>query len=196
MSEKDPVKERRKQARMNTRQNVRHKTKTTEGPDSITILTRFGLPEIYYPSWLTLQRRKKAMIFGGVILFILMVVAACQPRKGTPMYGVCKVFAERLVQYPTTMGVTFVEQYQMGVRIEYHHTDGFGQYKTEMLECTFRHDPVMGMALESVLLNREELPAEIVDDFNEGVLTIVKYPPDLTLPPPMPTEIVDMKPEE
>lgn len=140
------------------------------------------------------QKITRWAIYAGVaVLLILIVIAACTPRKGTMLYGVCLVFTERILTYPTTLQVNYVEQYPMAVRIGFSHTDTFGQFKTEMIECTYRPDAEMGLAMDSVLLNRKEMDGELVSRFNAGLPMIVKNPPDLTLPPPMPEELVDMK---
>ncbi len=139
------------------------------------------------------KRIRWASYAGGAILLLLIIIAGCTPRKGTMLYGVCLVFTERLVDYPSTLKVNYVEQYQMATRIGFSHIDPFGQFSTEMIECAYRTDPKMGLALDSILLNREEIDNEIVEEFNQGIPAIVKNSPDLTLPPPMPKELIDLK---
>jgi hypothetical protein len=136
---------------------------------------------------------KNASIAGGIVFLILIIMFGCAPRKGTMMYGVCKVFTERFVDFPSTIDIKYVEQYPMAVRIGFTQIDAFGTYSNQMMECSFRRDPAMGLAMDSAEYNREPLPEEQVENFNYGIPAIVKSPPDLTLPPPLPDNLIDLK---
>ncbi len=142
----------------------------------------------------SIPKNKKLFIgVGGLLLIILLMMFACGPSQGTMMYGMCGTFLELHVRYPTTLKHSYVEQYPAAVRIGYTHVDGYGQLTLNMIECKFRQDPKTGMAIEAVLLNRKELGKEKVEKFNHSIGAVVTYPPDLTLPPPLPTELVDLR---
>ncbi len=147
------------------------------------------------PKQLTKKQKliKYGSIAGGLIFLILIIMAGCAPRKGTMMYGVCLVFTERMLTYPSTLQVNYVEQYPMATRIGFSFIDSFGQFSTKMIECSYRPDKQMGLAIDTVFLNRVEVDSDLVAEFNRGIPAIVKNPPDLTLPPPMPKELVALK---
>lgn len=134
-----------------------------------------------------------ALGIGGVSLFSLVIYVATAPKKGGPMLGICKVFVERLVPYPTTLQYQFIEQYPKAVRVGYTHIDAFGQFRLDMAECGFRPDTKAGAVLDSVLLNREDLDAALVERFNVGLPSIVANMPDLTLVPPLPDDLLELK---
>jgi hypothetical protein len=136
------------------------------------------------------------IIWGSALmagLLLILMLFACGPREGTLMYGVCKVFLERYVKYPQTLQIRFVEQYRMAVRIGYNSVDPFGQYTHHMMECNFKPDAETGLTTDSILLDRKELPAELIQDFNKGLVAVLQNPPDLTLPPPLAVDLVDLR---
>lgn len=130
---------------------------------------------------------------GAVSIFGLLIYVALAPKKGGPMLGVCKVFIERFIFYPTTLKYQFIEQYPKAVRIGYTYIDGFGQFRLDMAECGFRPDVQGGMVLDSVLLNREDIEQDVVERFNVGLPTIFANMPDLSLLDPLPDDLVELK---
>jgi hypothetical protein len=150
---------------------------------------------------LTTEKKERLLywsIGGFFALVLILMLFSCGPRQGTMMYGVCKIFVERRLQYPDMLDVRFVEQYPMAVRIGYNKIDSFGQHTYHEIECAYRPDPKTGLALDSVWVSyankRQDLPEEEIDTFNVGIAAIVNNPPDLTLPPHMPREIRALKP--
>lgn len=130
---------------------------------------------------------------GAVSVFGLLVYVAIAPKTGGPMIGICKVFVERSVFYPTTLRYQFITQFPKAVRIGYTYTDGFGQFHLDMAECGFRPDAQIGMVLDSVLLNREDIEQDEVDRFNVGLPAIFENMPDLALLPPLPDDLMELK---
>lgn len=130
---------------------------------------------------------------GGSLFLILIIMAACAPRTGTEQFGICKTFTELYVKYPTTLSIDFVDQYEKAVRLGYTQTDASGQFRYNMIECAFRPDPEMGIAVESVLLNRKEMDKALIDQFNPSLSAILESSPDLILPPILPEDIVQLK---
>lgn len=136
----------------------------------------------------------------GLFLFMLLVMKACEPRKGTILYGVCSAFLEHQLPYPETIEHTYVEQYSSAVRIYYSHYDAFGQYMTEYLECSFIMDQAKGLQLNAVVFNTinsvtkkepiknkgrlYEVEQQYIDIFNQSgsIQAIESQEPDLTLP--------------
>lgn len=130
---------------------------------------------------------------GGLLLLILIIMAACAPKTGSVQFGICKTFTELYVKYPETLSYDFVEQYEKAVRIGYTQIDASGQFRYNMIECSFRPDPTMGMAVNTILLNRKELDQALVARFNPSVPAILAASPDLVLPPILPKDIALLK---
>ncbi len=110
------------------------------------------------------------------------------PRWGTMHYGVCKVFAERYIDFPTTMKVRDVEYYGLNARLFISHMDAAGQSRYNVIECeyamgTFEVSRVRvdRRVISSIDENNASNP-EILNEFNKGVDAILLNPPDLLLP--------------
>lgn len=135
------------------------------------------------------KKKKKKMIklggsalgvlFLGYIIYLLFV-----PYKGTMAFGLCKVFVELNVQYPTTLKLNKVEEFATSVRIWYSHTDSFGEYMVEPIQCYFKPDERYGFALDKVTIRRRELDTKQIETFNSSIPVILASPPDLSLPKP------------
>lgn len=80
---------------------------------------------------------------GGLVVLILLIIIASQPRQGTMGYGICKVFLELNVPFPQTLGISKVLENRRMARIQYTHTDAFGQFKISRLECKYELDQEM-----------------------------------------------------
>lgn len=125
----------------------------------------------------------KKMVFLGVVGFISLILWwGFQPFRGTIEYGVCKVFAELKVSYPSTFQTLFIQNFDQSVRIYYSHLDGYGQSRSEFIECSFRPDPNTGFAIESVKINRTAISQDEIENFNRTIPAILANPPDLVLP--------------
>lgn len=129
---------------------------------------------------------------GVLLLFVILVFQACQPRQGTMMYGICRTFLEQMHAYPQTIRPSRIEQYPRAVRIYYSHTDPFGQYRLDMIECAFRQDD-SGTHLHDILWNRESIGKDKVGKLDATIPAIIAAKPDLTLPPPVPDTLRGMK---
>ena len=106
------------------------------------------------------------------------------PYKGTMAFGICKVFLELNVQYPSTIEVSNVEEFATSVRVWYSHSDSFGEFRMEPIQCYFKADEELGFILDKVTVRRREIDPELVNKFNQSLAVVLQNPPDLTLPPP------------
>jgi len=88
-----------------------------------------------------------------VILIILMIFQSCAPRKANILYGMCRSFLELQVPFPETIEQKEIELYRTAVRMNYTHLDGFGEYRLEMIECSFEQHPQNGVQLNTVFFN-------------------------------------------
>ncbi len=136
----------------------------------------------------------------GLLLLILLLMKACEPRKGSIFYGICGAFLEQQIVYPETIEHQYVEQYSAAIRIYYSHIDGFGQSLNEYIECSFEKPPQKGLQLKGVIFNTiklitkkqtiknkgriYEVEQEYIDKFNKSnsIGVIISADPDLTLP--------------
>jgi hypothetical protein len=138
------------------------------------------------PSRFQKQDIEKFIKYGfaaGALLLVVLMVYSCQPRKGPMGYGICSTFLEVNTVYPHTLHHTDVEFSNTAVRIYFSNIDAFGEFKHEMIECTFGPDEKMGMKLTDVKRNRRSVDSKLVRDFNLTLPTVMSSEPYLVLPP-------------
>lgn len=129
---------------------------------------------------------EKAIKYGSIALALLLVVLmvySCQPKKGSMGYGICSTFLELTTTYPHTLQYSDVEFSRTAVRIYFSAIDAFGEFKNEMLECTFGPDEKMGMKLTQVKRNRNPVEQKVIDEFNMTLPTVMSSKPYLVMPP-------------
>lgn len=130
--------------------------------------------------------KKQKQILVGFTAFLLamvvLIVYACQPPKGSLMYGVCAAFLEQVVDYPPSVQPLYVEQFPKAVRIYFNQTDAFGQFTQDMIECIADPKALSEMRFGQVLYNRKPVDPDKVEKFNKTIPVVVSADPDLTLP--------------
>lgn len=89
----------------------------------------------------------------GLLVVTLMIMKACEPAKAGILYPICSSFVEQNVPFPETIRYNVVEQYSRSVRLYYLHTDSFGQFLTEYIECSFGNNPNTGLFLKAAIFN-------------------------------------------
>lgn len=130
--------------------------------------------------------KKKHILYasGGVVLLLLiLMVYSCQPKQGSMAFGICSVFLELNTPYPETLDYTGLEGSRTAVRIYYTNVDPFGEYKLEMIECTFGKDEKAGMKLTEIKRNRRPVDPEEIEKFNMLLPTIIASDPYRVAPP-------------
>lgn len=120
---------------------------------------------------------------GIFLLIVVMMVYSCQPREGSMAFGICSTYLELNTPYPYTLKYTDLEGSRTAVRIYFTGVDPFGEFKQEMLECTFGPDETMGMKLVEIKRNRRPIDAEEVKKFNKLLPTIMASDPYRIMPP-------------
>lgn len=120
---------------------------------------------------------------GFVFLLLILMMYSCQPAKGSMAYGVCSVFLEQNTTYPHSINHIGVEGSRTAVRIYFTTTDAFGEYKQEMLECTFGPDEAMGMRVTQIARNRKPVDGALVQEFNKSLPAIIASDPYRAMPP-------------
>lgn len=120
---------------------------------------------------------------GMALLILILTIYSCQPKDGSMAFGICSTFLELQTPYPHTLNYTDIEGSRTAVRIYFTNIDPFGEFKQEMIECTFGPDEAMGMKLTQVTRNRRPVDAALVRKFNITLPTIMASDPYLVLPP-------------
>jgi hypothetical protein len=135
---------------------------------------------------------KWSLIGGGGALLVWGVYYLFAPIQSTMAYGICRVFLDRQVLYPETVRISSVESFESSVRIWYVQINSFGEYRLEPIQCYYRADPASGSVLDKVTINRREVDTATVEAFNKTIPAILAYPPDLSIPDPLPDSLEDL----
>lgn len=140
------------------------------------------------------KRQPKGLyvLFGGLVL-AYMLYLGFKPFEGTIKFGICKIFIEQSVFYPDEIHYMSVEEGATTARIEYTMMNPFGETTYNVIQCSFRTDPVTQYALTEVTMNRDVVEPEKLDAFNIGIPAIIAHPPSLVLPPAMSKELIDLR---
>lgn len=142
------------------------------------------------------RRKKKfrlALAGVGVLSVAFILYYGFKPFNGSPAFGICKLFLENSVTYPQHLRLSTVEEFATSVRIWYTQIDSFGEYRLEPIQCYFKKDPERGTILDKVLINRREVTASKVENFNRAFPAIVRLKMDLSLPTPLPDNLKDLQ---
>ncbi len=131
------------------------------------------------------KKYTRLYILVFAVLFSLFLAWGFAPVQGSIQYGICKVFIEKQVSYPLYMDIISVLERPSDVRIDYTVVNEFGDTLFNSMTCVFRPDPVTGIALSGVLLNRQKLDQQEIATFNATIPVIIANPPDLALPSAM-----------
>ncbi len=128
---------------------------------------------------------------GVVLLFVILGLFSCQPKKGNMAYGICSTFLELNTPYPQTLRYTDLAVSGTAVRIYFTSIDPFGQYQQEMIECTYGPDEKVGLRLNQVTRNRRPVDPEIVRKFNETLPAVIKSDPYRVMPPEWKNQLLE-----
>lgn len=138
----------------------------------------------------------------AVLIVAWIVSTAMAPKLGGKPYGVCKVFLENTVRFPDDLHLTSVEGLRPrgsggdslgGMRIWYTQIDSFGQYRMENIECYFKPEETTGVAVDKIFINRREVDAQKIADFNKILPAILAGPLNLEYPPPLADNLEDLQ---
>lgn len=129
---------------------------------------------------------------GGVFaLILILMIYSCQPKNGSMAFGICSAFLEQNTPYPHTLRYTDIEGSRTAVRIYFTNVDPYGEFKQEMIECTFGPDEKMGMKVAQITRNRRPVDPALIRSFNISLPTIISSDPYLVLPPKWKNPLVD-----
>lgn len=128
---------------------------------------------------------------GVIVMLVVLSIFSFQPKKGPMSYGICSTFLEMNTPYPNTLEYTDLEGSRTALRIYFTSIDPFGEYKLEMMECTFGPDEAgTGMKLTQVTRNRRPVDAEMVRKFNATLPIVIESDPYLVMPPEWKNQLV------
>lgn len=151
------------------------------------------------------KKKLRIRLAAGAVAALIVawiVSTAMAPKMGGKPYGVCKVFLESTVRFPDDLHLTSVESLRPrgsgddslgGMRIWYTQIDSFGQYRMENIECYFKPDPATGAAVDKIFINRREVDAQKINDFNKILPAILAGPLNLEYPPPLANNLEDLQ---
>lgn len=134
----------------------------------------------------TNPKNKKQILYaagGVVLLLVVLLFFGCQPKEGPISFGICSVFLEMDTPYPQTLNYTDLEGSPTSVRIYYTSVDPFGEYKREMIECSFGPNKTGGMKVTKIERNRRPVEQSKVDEFNKILPSVMASNPYRIMPP-------------
>lgn len=140
------------------------------------------------------QKNIKQIMYGAggvVALILILMIYSCQPKNGSMAFGICSAFLEQNTPYPHTLRYTDIEGSRTAVRIYFTNVDPYGEFKQEMIECTFGPDEKMGMKVTQITRNRRPVDPALIRSFNISLPTIISSDPYLVLPPKWKNPLVD-----
>lgn len=90
-------------------------------------------------------RRAKMFKYGYYaigLLVVLYIIGSITggARYGSIQYGICRGFLERYVPFPQSIKILKVAEGPEIARILYSHTNTFGQFRLQEMECQFKPD--------------------------------------------------------
>lgn len=134
-------------------------------------------------------KKKKYFNYGMYVIGLTFVIWAYDflfaPYTADMKYGICRVYLELNLQYPQDLRISTVDDYGTYTRIWYTQLDAFGEYRMEQIQCNYVADPVTGMKIEKITINRREVDPAKVARFNTSIPVIIKHPPSLEIPSPL-----------
>lgn len=142
--------------------------------------------------------RRRARFYVAIGAGIMMLMAygvywLFKPYEGGLAFGICKVFLEGTVRYPTHLHLSTVEEFETSVRIWYTQIDSFGEYRMEPIQCYYKNDPELGTVIDRVTINRREVDPRTVENFNRALDSVAAFPIDLRMPSPLPDSLQDLQ---
>lgn len=144
------------------------------------------------------KKRKQYANIAKVVVFCVLFYSfyfLFAPFRGGLPYGICKTFIELNVTFPDTILLSEVSPTRNGgVKIWFTHIDSFGSYRLEPFVCTFAKDEKTGsFILAEAKVGKLSVDPKLVERFNAAIPYLVKFPPDLTLPAPIPDSLEDIQ---
>ncbi len=140
------------------------------------------------------KRTRFALIIIGCIATYYLFTWLFAYQKASMSFGICKVFAELYVEYPTEFEVSYLQRIGKTMRIWFVHHDSFGNRQFDTMDCEYKRTDDGRTILDEVSINRRPLDPKIVEKFNNSLPALFAFPPDLTYPRGLPKDLKDYTP--
>jgi hypothetical protein len=123
-------------------------------------------------------------ILGAGVLYMLYGFLFATYQAGIT-YGICRVYIETQVRFPTHLKFVGLEDFGDNVRVWYTRVDAFGGQRVETARCYYKWDEEVGSSVvDKILVNRREEPQYKIDSFNVVLPVVLQNLPDLSWPVP------------
>jgi hypothetical protein len=144
-----------------------------------------------------LKKYQDFVLIGGVFLLIILVIIVTSSftskRTGTWRYGLCSVFLERYVQYPTNLKILTTGEKQNSAQIGYLTTNSYGSRESQLIECFFNTGNGR-VSINKITLDRKPLPEDAIKEFNKTIpIIMARDDLNLNLPPRLSNAIEDLQ---
>lgn len=134
-----------------------------------------------------------ALAFAAVIIMAAAVfLMTPKTKQGTWRYGACQVFLERHVRFPDTIDLIAVSETRVGAKIMFSHTNAYGYNQTQLMECIFENKN-NAITMKKATIDRRNIEAKQVNEFNLSLPVVLKNLPDLAYPPRAPSRLEKIK---
>lgn len=113
---------------------------------------------------------KRSIIACIVFIFGYGIWILFKPFKASAEYGMCRTYIELSIPYPHTLYVNKITEIGGGLKIWYTHTDAFGEFRMEPMQCTIGRNPETGaMELQKLTIFKSSLSKERIAFLNSSV---------------------------
>lgn len=136
----------------------------------------------------------------GVWLAILVVVSAAgiwykvsQPAYATQRYGICKVFLEQYLRFPTTLTINQGGETRGSAVIRFSDVNPFGSQQVRTFECFFSQDAKGRTTLSRITMDRKAIAEEKIKFFQKEMPLLMVQELDNALPKDLPSNLLDYK---
>jgi len=140
---------------------------------------------------------RRRMMWGvpSAGLFAFIVYLLFVPFEGDMRFGACRTLLELNTPIPSTLALTGLEDRGSEMVIWFTHTNPHGQYRLELMTCTFAPEPSApgGFIIAAAEVGRRALTDAELDAFNRALPSVYAGRPDLVLPAPLPDALEDLQ---
>jgi len=98
-----------------------------------------------------------------ILTIFLTALTFTSAPKGTWRYGLCRIFLERNLQYPTHLRVAEVREYPSSARMDYFLTNAYGVRIMREMECHYNIDET-GVKISRIAIDKKPLDKGRVDN--------------------------------
>lgn len=158
-----------------------------------SVQTEGGAAESATPAEISARKKRVILSAAGVVLLMIGIIFGVakltEKNLGPPHFGICKIFTELNIQFPSEAKNVYVDGFGETLRLGYRTIDSFGSFRLDSISCTFREDPELGLVLNTYSINRREFSKEEIEKFNRSLKYFDDFNVDLEMPDGLPDDI-------